>query len=110
MVAAFESCLGVSLEIVRILMHRLAVFVYRITVSNNIPADLMKGGKKINSNEKDAGLVPAEKNSNFFSSKLFCSPPSLPSASLGGERECDLHLGLPMGFCMCVRGFFFLIK
>lgn len=45
MVAAFENCLGVSLEIVRILMHRLAVFVYRITVSNNIPADLMKGEK-----------------------------------------------------------------
>jgi len=46
-VAAFENCLGVSLEIVRILMHRLAVFVHRITVSNNIPADLMKeGGNK----------------------------------------------------------------
>lgn len=44
--AAFENCLGVSFR-KRILMHGLAVFVYRITASNNIPADLMKEeGKK----------------------------------------------------------------
>lgn len=44
-VAASEKCSSVSLEIVRILMNKLAVFIYGITVSNDIPADLMKGEK-----------------------------------------------------------------
>lgn len=76
-------------------MHGLAVFVYRITASNNIPADLMKEEKKINSNEKDAGFVPAEANSNFFlKTPLF--PPSCRPA--GGREGRDLNVVLPVDF------------
>lgn len=77
-------------------MHGLAVFVYRITASNNIPADLMKEEeKKINSNEKDAGFVPAEANSNFFlKTPLF--PPSRHPA--GGQEGRDLNIVLLVDF------------
>lgn len=64
-------------------------------------------GKKANINEKDAGFVPSERNSNFFSpSKLCFCTLSLSSASLGGEVECDLYVSLPMELSVCARFLF----
>lgn len=60
--------------------------------------------------KKMLGLFQLKGTVFFFPSKLLLCPSSLPSASLEGEGECDLYVGLPMEFCMCVISFFFLIS
>lgn len=66
-------------------MHGLAVFVYRITASNNIPADLMKeeGKKKKTVMKKMLGLFQLRQTVTF-SSKLLSS---LPPVTLLGDRR-----------------------
>lgn len=83
------------------------MFVYRITVSNNIPADLMKG-EKVNSNEKDAGFVPSERNSNFFPLKTLFLYFLLLICLLGRWRGMWLVCESPHGILSVCARFLFL--